>query len=103
MSKCAGCRIVGFQMGCRARALDWDAFSRHPLARRSSSGANPALGNAESLTPSSAGARGTPMPKHPRPSCSRVGGPGSATSASNPLILLGCDRVSGSRAMGDDR
>jgi hypothetical protein len=90
-------------MGCHARALDRDAFSRLPLVRRSSPGANPALGNAESLTPSSAGPRATPLPTHPRPSCSQVGGRGSATSASNPLILLGCAGVSGSRARGDDR
>jgi hypothetical protein len=90
-------------MGCHARALDRDAFSKHPLLRRSSSGANPVHGNARSLTPSSAGARGTRLAKHPRPSCSRVGGPGSAMSASNPLILPGCAGVSGSRAMGDDR
>ena len=90
-------------MGCHARALDRDAFSRLPLVRRSSPGANPALGNAESLTPSSAGPRATPLPTQPRPSCSQVGGRGSDTSASNPLILLGCAGVSGSRARGDDR
>jgi hypothetical protein len=33
-------------MGCHARALDRDAFSKHPPLRRSSSGANPVLGNA---------------------------------------------------------
>jgi hypothetical protein len=90
-------------MGCHARALDRDAFSRLPLVRRSSPGANPALGNAESLTASSAGPRGTPLPTQPRPSCSQVGGRGSDTSASNPLILLGCAGVSGSVAEGDDR
>jgi hypothetical protein len=90
-------------MGCHARALDREAFSTLPLVRRSSSVANPALGNADSLTPSSAGARGTPLPKKPPPSSGRVGGPGSATSASNPLISLRCAHVSGSRAMGDDR
>jgi len=90
-------------MGWHARALDRYAFSRLPLVRRSSPGANPALGNAESLTPSSAGARGTPLPTQPRPSYTRVGGLGSATSATNPLILLGCVGVSGSPARGDDR
>ncbi len=98
---CATYWIVGFQMGSQARALDRNTFSRHPLVRRSSSGANPMLGNAESLTPSSAGVRGTPLP--PPPSRSRVGGSGADRSASNPLILLGCARVSGSRAMGDGR
>ena len=44
-----------------------------------------------------------PLPTQPRPSCSQVGGPGSAKSASNPLILLGCAGVSGSVARGDDR
>ena len=38
-------------MGCHARALDTDVFGRLPLVRRSSPGANPALGNAKSLTP----------------------------------------------------
>ena len=58
-------------MGCHARALDRDAFSRLPLVRRSSPGANPALGNAESLTPSSAGARGTPHQRSHDPAAAR--------------------------------
>jgi len=44
-----------------------------------------------------------PLPTQPQPSCSQIGGPGSAKSASNPLILLGCAGVSGSVARGDDR
>ena len=46
-----------------------------------------------------------PLQTQPQPSCSQVDGPGSAKSASNPLILLGCAGVSGSRrpgAMTDD-
>ena len=39
----------------------------------------------------------------PPPEGRSPGAEGSATSASNPLILLGCAGVSGSRARGDDR
>ena len=39
----------------------------------------------------------------PPPEGRSPGAEGTATSASNPLILLGCAGVSGSLARGDDR